>query len=111
MMAPDQYIDLLIKGAIALFVSLAWGLILYPIIRKLKGSWPILLVIVFLLSSLSFILKEYMDRVTPLFDQYFTYALGIILALGIFFISLREIIPLKFFPSTTGKLVSRNLKK
>ncbi|MDD3087305.1 MAG: hypothetical protein PHP89_01930 [Candidatus Omnitrophica bacterium] len=83
MMNPEEYMDLNIKLVIALFVSLGWAVILYPLMRRLKRSWPFLLVAVALLSLSLFILKEVMDQVTPFGDELAAYLLGIFFALAI----------------------------
>lgn len=83
MMNPEEYMDLNIKLVIALFVSLGWAVILYPLMRRLKRSWPFLLVAVALLSLSLFILKEVMDQLTPFGDELAAYLLGIFFALAI----------------------------
>lgn len=82
-MNPEEYMDLNIKLVIALFVSLGWAVILYPLMRRLKRSWPFLLVAVALLSLSLFILKEVMDQLTPFGDELAAYLLGIFFALAI----------------------------
>jgi len=82
MMSPEEYADLTIKLVTAFFVSLGWAAILYPLMRRLKRSWPFLLIGAAVFSFILFIIKEVMDQVTPLGDEFAAYLLGIFFALA-----------------------------
>jgi len=82
-MRPEEYTDLIIKLVIAFFVSLGWAAILYPLMRRMKRSWPFLLIGAAVFSLALFIIKEVMDQITPFGDEFAAYLLGIFFALAI----------------------------
>jgi len=78
-MHVSDYVDLFVKGAVAFIIPLGWAIIFYPLMRRFRGAWPLLVIAATLLSFFVFVLKEIMDTVTPIFDEIVTYALGIFL--------------------------------
>lgn len=76
-MRPEEYLDLTIKLIVALFIPLGWAAIFYPLMKRFKKAWPLLLTIATLLSLALLIIKEAMDRVAPVFDELVAYLLGI----------------------------------
>jgi len=76
-MPLSEYVDLAFKGILAALIPLGWAVIFYPLIRKLRKAWPVLLIVASLLSLSLFVIKEVMDNITPVFDEIVTYTLGI----------------------------------
>jgi rubrerythrin len=76
-MPLPEYVDLAFKGIVAALVPLGWAAIFYPLMRKLRKGWPVLLTVATLLSLSLFVIKEVMDSITPVFDEIVTYTLGI----------------------------------
>lgn len=80
-MPISEYYDLSAKGIIAFFFTIGWTIILYPILKNQKKSWPILIISSTILTLFLFFIKEHMDHVTPLFDEIITYFLGTFFAI------------------------------
>lgn len=76
-MPLSEYVDLTAKAIVAALIPLGWAVILYPLMRKFRRAWTILLVTATLLSLTLFVIKEIMDKVTPVFDEIVAYTLGI----------------------------------
>jgi rubrerythrin len=76
-MPLSEYVDLTAKAIVAALIPLGWAVILYPLMKKLRKAWTILLVMATLLSFTLFVIKEIMDKVTPVFDEIVAYMLGI----------------------------------
>ncbi len=76
-MTSPEYIDLLVKGLVAFTIPIGWVIIFYPLIKKSKKPWHLLVITASMLSFLTLVLKEVMDKENPAFDSLVTYALGI----------------------------------
>lgn len=69
--------DLYVLG-LAIIIPFGWSVIFYPVLRKSKKSWHNLVIMATLLSFLTLILKEIMDKVNPVLAEILTYAAGIV---------------------------------
>jgi rubrerythrin len=81
-MKINEYVDLFIKWIVAFFIPVGWAIILYPLMRKRRKAWPVLLIIAILLSFSMLVIKEIMDKVTPIFDELIAYILGIFFSIA-----------------------------
>lgn len=76
-MKPEDYLDLAIRMIVAFFIPLGWAAILYPLIRKFKKSWPVLVIAATLLSFGLLIFKEITEEGFYISNKIIAYLLGI----------------------------------
>jgi rubrerythrin len=106
-----------IKWIVAFLVPIAWTIIFYPLMRKVKKAYPYLIVIATLLSFLALVLTDVLEKISPVFGDAVIYLSGIFFgtaALSFFFISksrwLNEAAQAEAFSSSsTGQLHLRHV--
>lgn len=79
-MSWQEYCDLLVKFATTFALMLAWCVVLYPLARRREWAWPRLLVWSGILTLSIAAAKEWLDTVSPVYDQVLSYGLGLFLA-------------------------------
>jgi rubrerythrin len=72
--------------ALAIIIPLGWGAIFYPVLRKSRKSWPVLMMIASTLSFSTLVLKEILYKANPVLAETFTYAAGTSLGLAALYI-------------------------
>ena len=73
----EKYTFLFIKWIGAFLIPLGWAAILYPLMKKLRKSWYLLVGVASLFSLFTLVFNEMIKEAVPLFDEILAYGLGI----------------------------------
>ena len=73
--------DVSVMG-LAVIIPLGWSLIFYPVLRKNQKSWHSLILIATILSFLTLILIEIIDKVNPVLSEFPAYTAGTIFGIA-----------------------------
>ncbi len=89
-METTYYSSYFIKWLVAFLIPIAWTIIFYPLMRRLKKAYPFLIIIATLLSFVVLIITDFMQKLSPLLGDAVVYLSGIFFgtaALSLLFIS------------------------